>query len=165
MRVSLPERPQISVCVFVLGLLCDSSLLLNAQSQPSSQAKERQIGAQEPLRTAKASRVDRAPKLDGTLDDPIWQHATPIDNFLQREPFEGRPSTEKSEVRILYSKHEVYFGITCFDLIRKGLSQPNCGAISVRNWTITSRSSLTRRITDVMPTCFKSIRWGPNAML
>ena len=115
MRVSLPERPQISVCVFVLGLLCDSSLLLNAQSQPSSQAKERQIGAQEPLRTAKASRVDRAPKLDGTLDDPIWQHATPIDNFLQREPFEGQPSTEKSEVRILYSKHEVYFGITCFD--------------------------------------------------
>src|SRR5438094_9433741 len=115
MSVSLPERSQISVCVFVLGLLCHSTLLLNAQSQPSSQAKERQIGAQEPLRTAKASRVDRATKLDGTLDDPIWQHATPIDNFLQREPFEGQPSTEKSEVRILYSKHEVYFGITCFD--------------------------------------------------
>jgi len=115
MSVSLPERSQISACVFVLGLLCHSSLLLNAQSQPSSQAKERQIGAQEPLRTAKASRVDRAPKLDGTLDDPIWQQATPIDNFLQREPFEGQPATEKTEVRILYSKHEVYFGITCFD--------------------------------------------------
>src|SRR5207253_717026 len=37
------------------------------------------------------------------------------DNFLQREPFEGQPATEKTEVRILYSKHEVYFGITCFD--------------------------------------------------
>src|SRR6266481_1073452 len=115
MSVSLPERSQISVCVFVLGLLCHSSLLLNAQSQPSSQAKERQIGAQESLRTAKASRVDLAPKLDGTLDDPIWQPGTPIDNFLQREPLEGQPSTEKTEVRILYSKHEVYFGITCFD--------------------------------------------------
>src|SRR5437660_1396160 len=115
MSVSLPERSQISACVFLLGLLCHSSLLLPAQSQPSSQAKGRQIGAQEPLRTAKASRVDRAPKLDGTLDDPIWQQATPIDNFLQREPFEGQPATEKTEVRILYSKHEVYFGITCFD--------------------------------------------------
>src|SRR5438045_6658626 len=115
MSVSLPERSQISACVFVLGLLCHSSLLLNAQSQASPQTKERQIGAQEPLRTAKASRVDRAPKLDGTLDDPIWQQATPIDNFLQREPFEGQPSTEKTEVRILYSKHEVYFGITCVD--------------------------------------------------
>src|SRR2546427_782948 len=115
MSVSLPERSQISACVFILGLLCHSSLLLHAQSQASPQTKERQIGAQEPLRTAKASRVDRAPKLDGTLDDPIWQQATPIDNFLQREPFEGQPATEKTEVRILYSKHEVYFGITCFD--------------------------------------------------
>src|SRR5213592_1585076 len=115
MSVSLPERSQISACVFVLGLLCHSSLLLNAQSQVSPQTKERQIRVQEPLRTASASRIDLAPKLDGTLDDPIWQQASAIDNFLQREPFEGQPSTEKTEVRILYSKHEVYFGITCFD--------------------------------------------------
>ena len=33
-----------------------------------------------------------------------------FDNFLQREPLEGQASTEKTEVRILYSKHEVYFG-------------------------------------------------------
>ena len=115
MSVSLPERSQISACVFVLGLLCHSFLLLNAQSQASPQTKERQIRVQEPLRTASASRIDLAPKLDGTLDDPIWQQASAIDNFLQREPFEGQPSTEKTEVRILYSKHEVYFGITCFD--------------------------------------------------
>src|SRR5438552_6520269 len=115
MSVSLPERSQISACVFVLGLLFHSSLLLNAQSQASPQTKERQIRVQEPLRTASASRIDLAPKLDGTLDDPIWQQASAIDNFLQREPFEGQPSTEKTEVRILYSKHEVYFGITCFD--------------------------------------------------
>jgi Domain of unknown function (DUF5916) len=115
MRVPLAERPQISACVFILGLLCHLSLLLHAQSQASPNTKERQTGAQEALRTAKASRVDRAPKLDGTLDDPNWQQATPIDHFLQREPFEGRPATEKTEVRILYSKHEVYFGISCFD--------------------------------------------------
>ncbi|PYX08386.1 MAG: hypothetical protein DMG88_10400 [Acidobacteria bacterium] len=115
MRATFAGRSQISTCVFFLGLLLPPSLLLHAQSQASPQTKERQIGAQEPLRTAKASRVDRAPKLDGTLDDPIWQQATPIDNFLQREPFEGQASTEKTEVRVLYSKHEVYFGITCFD--------------------------------------------------
>src|SRR5947207_6369063 len=115
MRATFAGRSQISTCVFFLGLLLPPSLLLHAQSQASPQTKERQIGAQEPLRTAKASRVDRAPKFDGTLDDPIWQQATPIDNFLQREPFEGQASTEKTEVRVLYSKHEVYFGITCFD--------------------------------------------------
>ena len=55
------------------------------------------------------------PKLDGTLDDPIWQQATPFTSFLQREPFEGQKPTEKTEVRILYDKHAVYFGILCFD--------------------------------------------------
>ncbi len=95
MSVSLPERSQISACVFVLGLLCHSSLLLNAQSQASPQTKERQIRVQEPLRTASASRIDLAPKLDGTLDDPIWQQASAIDNFLQS----SRPNCGVMSVR------------------------------------------------------------------
>jgi hypothetical protein len=53
--------------------------------------------------------------LDGTLDDPFWLQATPISNFLQREPYEGQAPSERTEVRVLYDKHEVYFGITCFD--------------------------------------------------
>ena len=115
MRDAFPKRALISVCFLLPGILCLSSLLLISQSQPRAQSKERQIGAQEPLRTASASRIDGPPKLDGTLDDPAWQHATPIPNFLQREPFEGQTPTEKTEVRILYDKHQVYFGISCFD--------------------------------------------------
>src|SRR5204863_9058321 len=55
------------------------------------------------------------PKLTGTLDDPSWRKTTPISNFLPREPFEGQTPTEKTEVLVLYTKHEVYFGIACFD--------------------------------------------------
>ncbi len=80
----------------------------------------RSVGAgalpQEGARLAEAVRVDRAPKLDGTLDDPLWQSARPITDFRQREPHEGEPSTEKTEVRILYARHAVYFGIHCYDL-------------------------------------------------
>jgi Domain of unknown function (DUF5916) len=47
--------------------------------------------------------------------------ATPISNFRQREPYEGQSPTEKTEVRILYTKHEVYFGITCLDSDPKGI--------------------------------------------
>jgi hypothetical protein len=64
---------------------------------------------------AVASRVEVAPKLDGTLDDPLWEKATPITEFFQREPYEGRPPTERTEVRILYAKEHVYFGIYCYD--------------------------------------------------
>ncbi len=65
--------------------------------------------------TARATRVDRAPRLDGTLGDPLWQTAEPVGNFRQREPYEGQAPTETTEVRILYTRSEVYFGIFCHD--------------------------------------------------
>jgi len=68
-----------------------------------------------PSKFAEATRVDTAPKLDGTLDDPLWKLAKPITDFRQKEPREGEPATERTEVRILYTQHAVYFGIQCFD--------------------------------------------------
>ena len=67
------------------------------------------------VRRAEAVRVDHAPKLDGTLDDPLWQLAKPITDFRQKEPHEGQPPTEKTEVRILYTGRAAYFGIHCYD--------------------------------------------------
>jgi len=93
-------------------IACSSPLF--AQSDVD-QPKPQQPPGQDELRTVHASRVDRAPRLDGTLNDPLWQQATPITNFLQREPYEGEPPTERTEVRVLYTRHAVYFGITCFD--------------------------------------------------
>jgi len=45
----------------------------------------------------------------------MWLKATPVGGFLQREPFEGQEPTENTEVRILYTKNAVFFGVTCFD--------------------------------------------------
>lgn len=53
--------------------------------------------------------------MDGTIDDPLWRRAEPITNFAQREPYEGQPPTERTEVRVLYTKGEIYFGISCRD--------------------------------------------------
>jgi len=53
--------------------------------------------------------------LDGTLNDPLWQSATPITEFHQREPYEGQAPTERTEVRIIFTHSEVFFGIICFD--------------------------------------------------
>ena len=66
-------------------------------------------------RTAGAARAAHAPRLDGTLDDPIWQTAPLISDFRQREPLETAPATERTEVRILYDTHHIYFGIHCYD--------------------------------------------------
>ena len=104
-----------------LGPVCLSWSPLHAQSQTNSPTGQTQSGVQEPLRIAQASRVDRAPRMDGTLDDPLWNQATPITNFLQREPYEGQAPTEQTEVRILYTKEKVYFGIRCLDSNPKGI--------------------------------------------
>jgi hypothetical protein len=74
-----------------------------------------QAQTQEGARIAEAVRVDRAPKLDGTLEDPLWQSAKAITDFRQREPHEGGLPTEKTEVRILFMRHAVFFGIHCYD--------------------------------------------------
>ncbi len=100
------------VCLWSLALC---TLPLFAQTEATQQQKSQSRGVQDELRTVRASRVDHAPVLDGTLNDPLWQQAAPITNFLQREPYEGRPPTERTEVRVLYTKNAVYFGITCFD--------------------------------------------------
>jgi Carbohydrate family 9 binding domain-like len=72
------------------------------------------------VRIAQAVRADHAPRLDGTLEDPIWQQAPAIDDFKQREPYEGQPATERTEVRVLYTRNEVYFGVACHDSVENG---------------------------------------------
>ena len=94
------------------GLLSLSLLLFRASGAnaeaPPAKGESARISAE-------ATPVDNAPKLDGTLNDPLWQSAKPITEFRQREPHEGEPPTEKTEVRILYTRHAVYFGIYCYD--------------------------------------------------
>jgi len=78
-------------------------------------ASGRSFAQQSVQPTAYATRTDHPPKLDGSLNDPVWLTAKPITDFRQREPNEGEPATERTEVRILYTRREIFFGITCFE--------------------------------------------------
>ena len=68
-----------------------------------------------------AVRVEKGPKIDGTLDDPLWKLAKPLADFRQKEPEEGTPATERTEVRVLYDAHHIYFGVFCYDTNPKGI--------------------------------------------
>ncbi len=59
--------------------------------------------------------VDEGPTLDGSLEDVVWQRGTLIDVFIQQEPDEGSPSTERTEVRILHDGETLYLGVFAFD--------------------------------------------------
>src|SRR5262245_1903279 len=51
--------------------------------------------------------------LDGRLDEETWRRATPASGFTQREPDDGHPSLEQTEVRVAYDTRALYIGITC----------------------------------------------------
>jgi hypothetical protein len=73
------------------------------------------LAAASPNATITAVRVERAPKLDGSLTDPQWQLAEAVSDFVQREPEDDKPATERTEVRILYDDHALYIGGWCYD--------------------------------------------------
>ena len=68
-----------------------------------------------------AVRVDEGPVLDGVLDDAVWQRASVIDEFVQQEPEEGAPATERTEVRILYDAENLYVGVRAYDSDPNGI--------------------------------------------
>ncbi len=69
----------------ILVLLCPFLLF-------SQQSEEREV---------KAVRTEESIVVDGRLDDLAWQKAEVIDHLTQREPQEGEPITESTEIRIL----------------------------------------------------------------
>src|SRR2546425_12662582 len=66
-------------------------------------------------RSITAVRVTAAPRIDGILDDDVWKLAQPATDFIQRDPDEGKPASERSEVRVLYDDEALYFGCMFFD--------------------------------------------------
>jgi hypothetical protein len=69
-----------------------------------------------PLRPiASALRVEASPMLDGHLDDAAWAGAPVLTGFVQHEPFDGTPATERTEVRIVFDREAIYIGARLFD--------------------------------------------------
>ena len=74
----------------------------------------RHVDGREPP-TVTAVRVDRAPVVDGRLDDPVWNLAPAVTDFRQTDPDEGAPVSEATAVRVLYDGTAVYVGARLFD--------------------------------------------------
>lgn len=52
--------------------------------------------------------------IDGKLDEPVWQTA-PIKEFTQRDPNEGEPASEETNVWIAYDDQNIYVAARLFD--------------------------------------------------
>ena len=62
-----------------------------------------------------ATFTNAPPVIDGSLNDPEWSFAEPVTDFLQREPDNGQPGSERTEVRILYDEENIYIAFMMYD--------------------------------------------------
>ena len=56
-----------------------------------------------------------AVRVDGDLNDAIWQTVPAITGFRQREPNDGAPATYETEARVAYDSTALYIAIQAFD--------------------------------------------------
>ncbi len=64
----------------------------------------------EPRRIEAARLGTRAVQLDGRLDDEVWRGASFLSGFVQREPEEGQPARNPTEIAFAYDEDALYVG-------------------------------------------------------
>jgi hypothetical protein len=105
-----------SLATFALAtLLACAATSAAAQDQASAPAAMAQPGARgAPTLQAAALGSERI-RLDGRLDEAVWGSASVARDFVQFEPREGEPASQRTEARVLYGTDALYVGIRAFD--------------------------------------------------
>lgn len=62
----------------------------------------------------KISKSNSPIEVDGKLNETVWQ-GMPLLDFYQRDPDEGKPSTQKTAVKVTYDDEAFYVGAYCYD--------------------------------------------------
>jgi hypothetical protein len=105
--------------VLLSGAILASAFLHGEQSVPL------RVAVPDAARsTMTAVRTAEPPVIDGRLSDDVWEQAPSVDHFLQRDPVEGAPASERTEIRVLFDVDALYVGARLYD------EEP--GAISAR---------------------------------
>src|SRR6478736_1384666 len=92
-------------CIALLGVAIAASPLSAAVVQRPA----------EPQKSARAFPTESVIRADGVLEEPAWSEALPVTQFLQKDPLEGEAATERTEIKILYTKKSIVFAIRCYD--------------------------------------------------
>ena len=68
-------------------------------------------------KTLNATRIKKAPKIDGVLDDDAWKNTPIAKDFTMMRPTNGEkePSTHKTEVKLVYDNNAIYISAMMYD--------------------------------------------------
>ena len=100
---------------FVPILACAAALCLPVSARGQAHVHPAGDNSTRERHSIPAVRVDQSPKIDGVLDDAVWQKAPLIDQFTQQEPREGAAATERTEVRVMYDSRSLLIAVHAYD--------------------------------------------------
>ena len=60
-------------------------------------------------------RFEDAVKIDGVLDEPVWNRAAVLTGFSLYRPVDGRPAEDSTAVFVWYGTDAIYFGIRAYE--------------------------------------------------
>ena len=58
-----------------------------------------------------AVQIHASLQIDGLLNEPQWKLAKPSPRFVEIEPVQGNAPREETDVKVLYNRQYLYFGI------------------------------------------------------
>jgi len=83
---------------------------------PAATAQAAKPARQLPKRIYHATRLaSPPPQIDGRLDDPCWSQGEWTGDFTQREPHEGKPGSQPTQLKILYDDKYLYVAMRAYD--------------------------------------------------
>ena len=65
--------------------------------------------------TVRAVRIDTPLRIDGQLDEAVYDRVESMSGFIQNDPVEGAPASEKTEVWLLFDQEQVYVVARCWE--------------------------------------------------
>jgi hypothetical protein len=71
--------------------------------------------------TLRATRLTTPLVLDGRLDEQIYETVPPIGDFVQQEPHEGEPATDKTDAWIFFDDKNVFVSLRCWSTDPDGI--------------------------------------------
>jgi hypothetical protein len=131
--MSTPIDLRAAVCLVCIGLGASRA---SAQNASPSQSEAAEAAAEAPVETGgppapvppavivrdeeghatlRAVPLNSPIRIDGTLDEAVYETVPAISDFIQNDPQEGAPATEKTEVWIFFDRTAVYVIARCWE--------------------------------------------------
>ncbi len=90
--------------LFLISILFSINSFADKSPDPRSNRK-----------SAQATRIGMAPKIDGIADDPIWDSIIPVSDFTQYLPVYNVTPSFRTEVKIAYDDYAIYVLAQMYD--------------------------------------------------